>query len=263
MFAESSHSTPLAFWNPVRGVWETTEQPLCGHSAAFSATWPTSGMTRDGVAYALPTSEPPMDDTESSSLHGLLGTPRTSSANGVGNYTRSTRQARGRLEAQIDQLLPTPGAYDSDRGGPQDPEKRKSGGHSVTLQDVTATLLPTPTARDGIRGAGWEDQTGRPLSETIHRLLPTPTASTYGSNQGGSMGRVGPVRESLETMARKEHPPTGALLPTPVATDANGARNATSGRSNPDSKHHSGQTLLDIFWIGGPMDPPFDDGGDG
>jgi hypothetical protein len=27
----------------------------------------------------------------------------------------------------------------------------------------------------------------------------TPAASTYGSNRGGSAGRVGPVRESLET----------------------------------------------------------------
>lgn len=35
--------------------------------------------------------------------------------------------------------------------------------------------------------------------------------------------------------------------PTPVVTDANGARNETSGRSNPDSKHHSGVTLNDAI----------------
>lgn len=33
-------------------------------------------------------------------------------------------------------------------------------------------------------------------------LLPTPSASSYGTNQGGAAGRVGPVRESLDTMAR-------------------------------------------------------------
>lgn len=95
------------------------------------------------------------------------------------------------------------------------------------------TLLPTPTARDH-KGRGWGDQPGRPLSETVHRLLPTPTqnmttgagsegrdgglnlqtaavqllptpsASSYGTNQGGSAGRVGPVRESLDTMAKRE-----------------------------------------------------------
>jgi hypothetical protein len=35
--------------------------------------------------------------------------------------------------------------------------------------------------------------------------------------------------------------------PTPVVTDSNGARNATSGRSNPDSKHHAGVTLNDAI----------------
>jgi hypothetical protein len=40
-------------------------------------------------------------------------------------------------------------------------------------------------------------------------LLPTPAATYYGSNQGGSAGRSGPVRLGLETMARK------GLWPTP------------------------------------------------
>jgi len=40
-------------------------------------------------------------------------------------------------------------------------------------------------------------------------MFPTPAASTYGSNQGGARGRVGPVRHSLEGMARKN------LWPTP------------------------------------------------
>lgn len=47
-------------------------------------------------------------------------------------------------------------------------------------------------------------------------LLPTPNASTYGTNQGGAAGRIGPIRPSLETMARKN------LWPTPTVQDANG-----------------------------------------
>lgn len=46
-------------------------------------------------------------------------------------------------------------------------------------------------------------------------LLPTPSASSYGSNQGGAGGRTGKVRESLETMARN-----GRLLPTPTCDRA-------------------------------------------
>jgi len=55
-------------------------------------------------------------------------------------------------------------------------------------------------------------------------LLPTPTASSYGSNQGGAAGRVGPVRHSLESMARMD------LLPTPRATDiGTGGRRSSEG----------------------------------
>lgn len=38
------------------------------------------------------------------------------------------------------------------------------------------------------------------------------------------------------------------LLPTPTAVDPRGARNATSGRSDPDSKHHAGTTLGDVVY---------------
>lgn len=36
-------------------------------------------------------------------------------------------------------------------------------------------------------------------------------------------------------------------MPTPVVADARGARNRTSGRSNPDSKHQDGVTLTDAM----------------
>jgi hypothetical protein len=44
--------------------------------------------------------------------------------------------------------------------------------------------------------------------EAAVKMLPTPSATEYGSNQGGSAGRVGPVRESLATMARRDNWPT-------------------------------------------------------
>ena len=69
---------PIATWNPARGVWETpTTNLLCEHSEPFSQTWPTSGMTLRGVAYALPTWEPPTDGSACSSWPGLEAwTPR-------------------------------------------------------------------------------------------------------------------------------------------------------------------------------------------
>ena len=67
---------PLATWNPASSAWETTDAHLCGHSVVYSETWPSSGMTRRGVAYALPTLALPTDGSESSSSPGLLPTPR-------------------------------------------------------------------------------------------------------------------------------------------------------------------------------------------
>ncbi len=53
---------------------------------------------------------------------------------------------------------------------------------------------------------------GLPISEgeSLSWLLPTPTASSYGSNQGGANGRTGAVRLSLQAMAAK------GLLATPT-----------------------------------------------
>lgn len=38
------------------------------------------------------------------------------------------------------------------------------------------------------------------------------------------------------------------LLPTPVVTDAMGARNSTAWRSNPDHSISIGDTLTDVMW---------------
>jgi DNA (cytosine-5)-methyltransferase 1 len=73
-------------------------------------------------------------------------------------------------------LLPTPRTSDANGMGRHD-----DGGLDLR---TAVTLLPTPIARDATRGAGWGDQPGRPLSETVHRLLPTLRASD-GDNKGG------------------------------------------------------------------------------
>jgi hypothetical protein len=64
----------------------------------------------------------------------------------------------------------------------------------------------------------------RLTDETDYGSLPTPSATSYGTNQGGGMGRVGPVRPSLDTMARK------GLWPTPTQ-DGNYNRKGASATS--------------------------------
>jgi hypothetical protein len=71
-------------------------------------------------------------------------------------------------------------------------------------------------------------------------LLPTPSASSYGTNQGGAAGRVGKVRASLGTMARK------GLLPTPTIK-------GNYNRAGASAKAGDGLATV----IGGPLNPEF------
>ncbi len=77
-----------------------------------------------------------------------------------------------------------------------------------------------------------------PIYATESGLLPTPSAVSYGTNQGGGMGRVGPARPSLETMARHD------LWPTPQAHDARPGHPERVGRHE---TKHGGRDLTD--WV--------------
>jgi len=143
--------------------------------------------------------------------------------------------------------LPTPCARDG-----------KGPGHQYGLPDLIeagrspAGLLPTPTSGGGTgymsgnRRDTWRptlelavqgyrpSKDGRPDEPEV--LLPTPTASPYGSNQSLSAGAA--VRPSLATLASQR------LLPTPTVADARSAANATAGRRG-DTTAHPGTTLTD------------------
>lgn len=87
----------------------------------------------------------------------------------------------------------------------------------------------------------------RVTCENGYGLLPTPTATQYGNNQGGANGRSGKVRHSLETMAK-----IGALnFPTPTTFD--------SGNPLPPRKKNSsgGQKPPLVSVIGGKLNPQF------
>ena len=66
---EPTQQQPIAIWSTARDVWEIpqTEGLFCEHLDVFSETFPTSGMTRNGMAYELPTWVPRMGDSGYSS----------------------------------------------------------------------------------------------------------------------------------------------------------------------------------------------------
>ena len=77
---------------------------LSGRPAVWSETWPQSGMTRNGLLSVLPTLVPLISESGCS-------------------------------------LLATPQANLGSCGGSQPPEKRREGGHSVSLADQIEHLV--------------------------------------------------------------------------------------------------------------------------
>ena len=155
------------------------------------------------------------------------------------------------LGGQHYSLLPTPAV--NDMGKAYTPEQwdawcakqqaahGNGNGHGPSLEVEAArmgeALLPTPRTTDS-NGAGVHGTGGLDLRTAVD-LLPTPTArDKKGHNQ-----------------RRDNTCLTGVLLPTPAATDANGARNSTAGRK-PDSQHHSGDTLGDLIFRGDLLPTP-------
>lgn len=91
---------PFAIWNPASGVWETSQLDLSGRSAPYSETWPTSGMTRGGSAYPLPSSVLRIPGSASSSSRAapiLFRTPLASDASRGGESLEQVRARRGTI----------------------------------------------------------------------------------------------------------------------------------------------------------------------
>ena len=177
----------------------------CG-TPACETCWPTlpgSGSMRNGIVSVRVTSEPPTGDSDSSFWPTPTAHPN---ANRTATEPPSVTDGRGR-------------------------------GRHLSAAAV-ATMWPTPAARDFKSGeSNLHGTNARPLNEVAvgmaRGLWPTPAATPYGTNQGGSAGRVGPIRESLDTMARH--------WPTPTAGDSK----SSGGRTYPGSKMHPGTSLTD------------------
>lgn len=100
-------------------------------------------------------------------------------------------------------LLPTPAANLGDNGGPQHPDKRRAGGHSVSLDDAVHALLPTPRATDGTKGGpNQRGSSGDLMLPSAVQLLPTPAVAQYPSNRSQSPGAA--VRPSPAGLAHAD-----------------------------------------------------------
>lgn len=182
---------PRALWpNVARAVQELRPAVLLGENVARVAT---NGELRR-VVRAL-------------AALGYVGTWRCLTAASIGAPHKRDRltlvAVRADAAADTEGVGRTEGraGHAGIVGGPVDAERCRSALDGCP--DPALTLLPTPT-QSMTTGAGTSGRDGGLNLQTAVTLLPTPSASNYGTNQGGAAGRVGPVRESLDTMARRD-----------------------------------------------------------
>lgn len=274
-------------WNPELRLWTRTpeQEGFFELLEPFSETWPPSGSMRNGRAWQRRRSALPTPGSGSSSTPGrLMSTPVASD----GGTDRGSSAGWG-LRDETRKLFKTPTSNLGTNGGSQHPEKRKGGGHGPTLADEVEHLLPTPAARDWKSGeSNLIGTNSRPLNEVVVNLLPTPRAArggsatetmyelgaerTDGSRPQGEVLLPTPTAsnpndgESLESWeARRQRnlakgingngqgtPLAIAvkLLPTPMAGDAKGTRNATAGRKRDNPNVNEGWTLTDVVYDG-------------
>lgn len=138
-----------------------------------------------------------------------------------GQQQREPEHARMGQSEPHGGIAPHPESNRRDEGRPE--PARHLGGHDAPLsRDPHMTLLPTPTVQDSKNTAG-ESQFDRntiPLN-TVVSILPTPTASDYGTNQSASPEAA--VRPSINKLAAEQ------LIPTPSVADALGGHEARGG----------------------------------
>ena len=174
MFGDYLVPRHMATWNTAIGVWQTNQQNLlCEHLELFSETWPTSGMTQNGLAFELPTQVQHTTASESS----LLRSPKASEGQG-GALGESVAKERGNMVGLRDQIkdlvyLPTPNTMEHREI--KTPEqiaelKQRSPGGYRNLREEVIHHLPTPMTTDYKQTdcAGNWNRHSPPLGTIVH-----------------------------------------------------------------------------------------------
>ncbi len=95
----------------------------------------------------------------------------------------------------------TPRASENENRQTNPTPSQLAGTHGMNL--ATQVNWQTPAAGDFRSGGCQADMKRKSPNLPTQALYPTPTATPYGSNQGGSSGRVGPKRGSLSQVAQE------------------------------------------------------------
>jgi hypothetical protein len=207
----------IAVWNTELKLWSKPQMGLLSeHLELYSATWPTSGMTVNGVAYELPIQVPPTSVSESL----LLRTPIAGEAAGgavapeVAKARNQTLRLSGQMidmvaPNQLPKLLPTPVTTD---GKSVDVANQVATRNSLQLQSITAILgMPQDTWMKTDLSGNKDRQVGEAAKRRAANLA-TPTVSDqYTGNLASTQQKPGSMHSV--TLAQVFHKPD--LFPTP------------------------------------------------
>lgn len=155
------------------------------------------GTKEKPPSFELLTWEPLINELESSSLRDEWRTP-TASDGESGAGVSMGRPSPQNLRTQA--VWQTPRASDGTNGGPNQTLKGKPALTNEARRWPTPSTLETEGGAEdpNLRRAG---RHGVKLKDEVS-VWPTPAAQRSGSNQGGAAGRVGPVRPSLDSLAK-------------------------------------------------------------
>ncbi len=194
----------FAYYDPASCSWRTSQGSLLEASARFSATWPTSGMTRNGTAYLRPTSAR-RTSVAASSSSPTWPTPTVSrSRNRTSRRRTGRRHHDGITLLDAVRLWPTPAARDA-KGTFPATARGATGKGGPDLTTAAAGRWPTPTAADADRQSPAYPRGNQTLAGAAR--WPTPKASAT------HQGRPRPQdRGDLQA---------AVLWPTPTAANPN------------------------------------------
>jgi hypothetical protein len=172
-------------YDPKSSSWKTPQQSLLEDSIEFSETWPSWGMTRNGVCYPLRQLVPRTYALDGGALHGIP--------------TPSAQEA---------------GAIDPDNvAGELKPNSRvyskKTGKHMQVTLNRYVGLFPTPTVCGNYNRKGVSKTSGDGLATHVAKW-PTPTKRDYKS------GKFSP-----EAKAKRDEHPRGKPLNEQVGGQLN------------------------------------------
>lgn len=224
-----SSRSGFAWYDRATSSWRTSQGSLVEGLDTYSETWPRWGTMRRGECFPARPWEPATAGSECSSWQSSepLGSARPTpvasdqKSGAVGDYGNSRPLRDEALKwgtPTAQDAYPSNGLSGDDTSLPLRVQAARMADPWPTPKACVDKMgLPRENDRGDIQAAalGWptpttnnrnhpNNRTGKCLEELATELLPwpTPTAGSYGTNPPGCASLVGPVRPSLETLAR-------------------------------------------------------------